>query len=147
MDQLSAILQRFSMNTEVFFTGNLCGISHFTKEHNRGHIHFLRRGALTIIDEDNQSQLFTEPTVFYFPAPHTHRIIGSDDNPPELVCANIIYNESTSNPIVNALPKSMSFKLSEYEQLNQTAKWLFEEAFHERCGRLPMINSLTNILF
>ncbi|MFB0980779.1 MAG: AraC family transcriptional regulator [Alteromonadaceae bacterium] len=145
MDQLSAILQRFSMNTEVFFTGNLCGISHFTKEHNRGHIHFLRRGALTIIDEDNQSQLFTEPTVFYFPAPHTHRIIGSDDNPPELVCANIIYNESTSNPIVNALPKSMSFKLSEYEQLNQTAKWLFEEAFHERCGRLPMINSLTNI--
>jgi AraC-like DNA-binding protein len=145
MDQLSSILQRFSMNTEVFFTGNLCGISNFSKEPNRGHIHFLRSGELTIIDEANKSEVINEPTVFYFPTPHTHRIIGSDDNPPELVCANIIYNETTANPIANALPKRMSFKLSDYQRLNQTAQWLFEEAFHERCGRLPMINSLTNL--
>lgn len=145
MDQLSIILQRFSMNTEVFFTGNLCGISHFIKEPNRGHLHLLLSGELTLIDEEGKSRLVNEPTVLFFPTPHAHRIIGNEDNPPELVCANIVYNESSSNPIANALPSMMSFKLSDDERLKQTADWLFEEAFNERCGKLPMINSLTNI--
>lgn len=145
MDQLSVILQRFSINTEVFFTGNLCGISSFNREPNQGHLHLLRSGELTVIDERGSSQLISEPTVMFFPTPHAHRIIGSEENPPELVCANIIYNESTSNPIADALPALLCFKLSECQELKQTAQWLFEEAFHERCGRLPMINSLTDI--
>ena len=145
MDQLSIILQRFSMNTEVFFTGNLCGISNFNKEPNQGHLHLLRSGELTLIDEKGKPQVFNEPTVLFFPTPHAHRIIGSEDNPPELVCANIIYNESTSNPVANALPSLLSFKLQDCEKLKLTANWLFEEAFHERNGRLPMINSLTDI--
>jgi len=145
MDQLSVILQRFSMNTEVFFTGNLCGISNFNREPNQGHLHLLCSGELTLIDEQGKSQLVNEPTVLFFPTPHAHRIIGSEDNPPELVCANIIYNESTSNPIANALPALLDFKLSDCQKLKQTAQSLFDEAFHDRCGRLPMINSLTNI--
>ncbi len=145
MDQLSVILQRFSMNTEVFFTGNLCGISHFNREPNQGHLHLLCSGELTLIDEQGLSQLINEPTVLFFPTPHAHRIIANENNPPELVCANIIYNESTSNPIANALPALLAFKLNDCQNLKQTAKSLFDEAFHERCGRLPMINSLTNI--
>ncbi len=145
MDQLSVILQRFSMNTEVFFTGNLCGISDFSKEPNQGHLHLLKSGELTLIDERGKAELINEPTVLFFPTPHSHRMIGSENNPPELVCSNIIYNESTSNPIANALPPRLSFKLSDCEKLKQTAQWLFEEAFHDLCGRLPMINSLTNI--
>lgn len=145
MDQLSVILQRFSMNTEVFFTGNLCGISNFNKEPNQGHLHLLHSGELTIVDESGHSQLINEPTVLFFPAPHAHRIIGSDINPPELVCANIIYNESTSNPIANALPSMLCFNLNECQQLKQTALHLFEEAFQEQCGRIPMINLLTNM--
>lgn len=145
MDQLSVILQRFSMNTEVFFTGNLCGISNFKREPNQGHLHLLRSGELTLVDEEGKSLLVNEPTVLFFPTPHAHRIIGSEENPPELVCANIIYNESTSNPIANALPSLLLFKLSDCEKLKQTAQWLFEEAFNERCGRMPMIDSLTNI--
>ncbi|MCW8831932.1 MAG: AraC family transcriptional regulator [Colwellia sp.] len=144
MDQLSVILQRFSMNTEVFFTGNLCGISNFNREPNQGHLHLLRSGALTIIDEKGTSQLIDEPTVLFFPTPHAHRLIGSEDNPPELVCANIIYDESTSNPIANALPALLCFKLSDCQKLKQTALCLFEEAFQDRCGRIPMINLLTN---
>ncbi|MBU2925188.1 AraC family transcriptional regulator [Colwellia sp. 4_MG-2023] len=145
MDQLSVILQRFSMNTSVFFTGNLCGISSFNKSPNQGHLHLLRGGALTLIDEHGKSLFINEPSVLYIPTPHAHRIIASEENPPELVCANIIYNENTSNPIADALPSLLIFKLNDGEKLNQTAQWLFEEAFQERCGRLPMIESLTNI--
>lgn len=145
MDQLSVILQRFSMNTEVFFTGNLCSISNFKREPNQGHLHLLRSGELTIIDEKGSSQLINQPTVLFFPTPHAHRIIGNEENPPELVCANIIYNESSTNPIANALPDLMCFKLSDCQKLKQTAQSLFEEAFEEQCGRVPMINLLTNI--
>jgi AraC-like DNA-binding protein len=145
MDQLSVILQRFSMNTEVFFTGSLCGVSNFSREPNQGHLHLLRSGELTIIDEKGKSELINEPTVLYFPTPHAHRIIGSEENPPELVCANIIYNESTSNPIANALPALMCFKLSNSQKLKQTALCLFEEAFQDQSGRIPMISLLTDM--
>ena len=145
MDQLSVILQRFSMNTEVFFTGNLCGISNFNREPNQGHLHLLRSGELTVIDEKGNSQLINEPTVLFFPTPHAHRLIGNEENPPELVCANINYKESTSNPIANALPALLCFKLSDCQKLKQNALCLFDEAFQEQYGRLPMINLLTNI--
>jgi AraC-like DNA-binding protein len=145
MDQLSVILQRFSMNTEVFFTGNLCGISNFNREPNQGHLHLLRSGELTVVDEKGNTQLINEPTVLFFPTPYAHRIIGSEENPPELVCANNIYNESASNPIANALPDLLCFKLSDCQKLKQTALCLFEEAFQDRCGRIPMINLLNNM--
>ena len=145
MDQLSFILQRFTMNTEVFFTGNLCAISHFTKQPNQGHLHLLHSGELTLIDEQGKSQCFDQPTVLFLPSPHSHRIIGNEENPPQLVCANIIYNETTTNPIADALPTLVHFNIDDSQQLSQTALWLFEEAFAERSGRLPMINALMDI--
>ena len=145
MDQLSVILQRFSMNTEVFFTGNLCGISHFDKAPNQGHLHLLRSGELTLINDKGESQFFNEPTVLFLPSPRTHRIVGNDDNPPELVCANVLYHEGGANPIAEALPSLLHFNLNDCEKIKQTSLWLFEEAFQERCGRAPMINSLTDI--
>lgn len=126
-------------------SGNLCGISNFDRKPNQGHLHLLCSGELTLIDEQGKSQLINEPTVLFFPTPRAHRIIGNEDNPPELVCANIIYNESTTNPVANALPDLLCFKLSESQKLKQTAELLFEEAFNEQRGRLPMIDSLMNI--
>jgi AraC-like DNA-binding protein len=145
MDQLSIILQRFSMNTEVFFTGNLCGISHFEKNINQGHLHLLHSGELTLIDDQGKSQVFNQPTVLFLPLPHTHRIVGNEKNPPQLVCANVIYGGTTSNPIAEALPTLLHFNFSDCPKIKQTALWLFEEAFKDRCGRLPMMNSLTDI--
>lgn len=145
MDQLSIILQRFSMNTEVFFTGNLCGISHFDKQPNQGHLHLLHSGELTLIDEQGKSQVFNQPTVLFLPLPHTHRIVGNADDPPQLVCANVIYDETASNPIAEALPTLLYFNFSDCPEIKQISLLLFEEAFNERCGRTPMINSLTDI--
>jgi AraC-like DNA-binding protein len=145
MDPLAVIFQRFSINTEVFFTGNLCGISSFQREPNQGHLHLLRSGEVTVIDEKGESRLFNQPTVLFFPAPHAHRIIANEENPAELVCANIIYDETTANPIADALPCLLHFKLNDCPKLKQTSLWLFEEAFDDQCGRGPMINSLTDI--
>ena len=145
MDQLSIILPRFSMNTEVFFTGNICGISHLDKLPNQGHLHLLRSGELTVIDEEGKSLVFNQPTVIFFPLPHRHRIVGNVENPPQLVCANVIYDQPHCNPIAEALPTLLHFNFSECPNIKQTAQWLFDEAFQDKCGRLPMLNALTDI--
>ncbi|WP_413693927.1 AraC family transcriptional regulator [Psychromonas sp. KJ10-2] len=145
MDQLSSILQRFSMNTEVFFTGNLCGISHLDKQDSQGHLHLLRSGELTIIDEQGKSLLFNQPTVLFVPLPHAHRIVGSVENPPQLVCAKVVYDQTQSNPIANSLPHLLHFNFNDCPNINKTAQWLFEEAFQDKCGRLPMLSALTDI--
>jgi len=145
MDQLSIILQRFSMDTEIIFTGDLCGISHFEKQANQGHLHLLSSGEITLIDDKGKSEVFNEPTVIFLSSSYKHRIIGSETNPPKLVCANIIYNEATSNPIADALPSAMHFNLNQCPKMKQTSEWLFEEAFNEYSGRKAMIESLTDI--
>lgn len=145
MDQLSNILQRFTMNTEVFFTGNLCGVSYLDKLPNQGHLHLLRSGELTFIDEQGKALLFNQPTVIFVPLPYRHQIIGSVEKPPELVCANVIYDQTHSNPIANALPALLHFNFNECPNIKQTAQWLFDEAFQDKCGRLPMLNALTDI--
>jgi len=133
------------MSTEVFFTGNLCAISQFDKKSNQGHLHLLRSGELTLVDEQGQAQHFNEPCILFLPSAHTHRIIGNEQTPPQLVCANVLYSDKNGHPIADALPTLVHFKLNDCEKLKQTAQWLFEEAFQTRSGRQPMINSLTDI--
>ena len=145
MDQLSVIFKQFSINTEVFFTGSLCGISSFDREPNQGHLHLLKSGELTVIDEQGSSRVFNKPTVLFFPSPHAHRMIGSEEVPPEIVCANVIYEENTANPIAKALPSLLHFDLGECEKMKQTSLSLFEEAFEERSGRGAMINALADM--
>ncbi|MEG3754128.1 AraC family transcriptional regulator [Psychromonas arctica] len=145
MDQLSNILQRFTMNTEVFFTGALCGISHLEKQTNQGHLHLLQSGEITIINEQGQSLVFNQPTVIFIPLPNQHRIIGSNDNPPKLVCANVIYDQAHSNPIAEALPTLLHFQFNQCPKIKQVALSLFDEAFQDNCGRLPMLNALTDV--
>jgi len=145
VDQLSNILQRFKMNTEVFFTGALCGISHSEKQANQGHLHLLQSGEITIIDEEEQSLVFNQPTVIFIPLPNQHRIIASNENPPKLVCANVIYDHAHSNPIAKALPTLLHFQFKQSPKIKQVALSLFDEAFQENCGRLPMLNALTDI--
>ena len=49
MDRLSNVLNRFSLNANVFFSGNLCGVQAFEEAHiDHGHLHLLKAGELVI---------------------------------------------------------------------------------------------------
>ncbi|MEH6447814.1 MAG: AraC family transcriptional regulator [Oleispira sp.] len=146
MDRLSEILIRFSMNAQVFFSGNLCGIKPFgSPDSSEGHIHLLKSGKLTLINDQGEKKVFQRPTVIFFPQATHHRIVASESDQAELVCASIQYNDGFNNPLANALPKFLYFDIGTSEYLGQTASWLFEEAFNERCGRQPMIDRLSDI--
>lgn len=146
MDRLSEILIRFSMNAQVFFSGNLCGTQSFgSNKNSEGHLHFLKSGKLTLVNEQGEKIVFDRPTVIFFPQSTHHRIISNESDKAELVCANIQYSDGFNNPLANALPKFIFFDIEDSDYLGQTANWLFEEAFNERCGRQPMIDRLSDI--
>lgn len=146
MDRLSEILLRFSMNAQVFFSGNLCGIKPFgSSDNSEGHLHLLRSGKLTLVNDEGEKKVFERPTVIFFPQATHHRIIANESDQAELVCASIQYSDGFNNPLASALPKSLYFDIEESDYLGQSASWLFEEAFNERCGRQPMIDRLSDI--
>nr|WP_136251211.1 AraC family transcriptional regulator [Ningiella ruwaisensis] len=146
MDSLSEILKRFNLHAEVFFSGNLCNLSEFhEKEGKRGHIHILRSGALTLVDENGKKKAVGQPSVLFFPTGRKHRILPDPVLGADLVCATIEYQDVTANPLAAALPGFMKFQLSRYPDLKKAAKWLFKEAFSDKPGRLPLIDRLCDI--
>ena len=147
MDRLSSVLNRFSLHASVFFSGNLCGVSSFAKSHQHvhGHLHLLKSGELTVSDGRELIKVFNEPTVIYFPRATNHQLHANEEEGVDLVCAEISYKTSPNNPLIEAIPKMISFNLMEAERLGQTAIWLFDEAFNERSGRDHMIDRLCDI--
>lgn len=146
MDRLSSVLNRFSLHASVFFTGNLCGASSFADTHGAcGHLHLLKSGELKVTDGRGKVQVFTEPTVIYFPRSTSHQLYANDNEGVDLVCAEISYQASPNNPLTHAIPQMISASLLEGDRLGQTALWLFDEAFNERSGRDHMIDRLCDI--
>ncbi len=146
MDRLSEILNRFSMNAEVFFSGNLCGIQAFGGDQSDGgSLHLLKSGTLAFINDEGHKIVLDRPAVIFIPKMFKHRIIANESEGAELVCANIHYGDGLSNPLANALPKFLYFELENSNLMGQSAEWLFREAFEDRYGRQPMIDRLTDI--
>lgn len=147
MDRLSNVLNRFSLNASVFFSGNLCGIQSFDEpQSNHGHLHLLRSGELTVKGDNGSEMKLNTPSVLFFPKPSRHRLFAEHEGGVDLVCAKINYQSTVSNPLTNALPNVLCFDLESSGLLGQSAKWLFEEAFSDLCGREPIVDRLCDIL-
>jgi len=146
MDRLSQILNRFSIHAQVFFSGNICGVQPFgASDSSDGHLHLLKSGTLTLINAQGVKTVFERPAVIFVPQATQHRIVASESDQAELVCASIHYDDGFNNPLAAALPNFLYFDLQTSDLLGQSAHWLFDEAFNERCGRQPMIDRLTDI--
>lgn len=154
MDRLSNILQHFSMSSEVFFTGEICGIQHFnsseekqlmSEQQRHGEIHLLKSGKIIFQLEGDKPVTIDKPAVMFIPAHLPHQIIPQTGSEVEVVCAKVHYGGAGNNPLVKALPPLVLFELAEETAIEQTADWLFKEAFEDHCGRRPMIENLCNI--
>ena len=146
MDRLTDILNRFSINAKVFFRGNICGVQPFGQANSsEGHLHLLKSGTLTLINQQGHKTRISKPSVIFFPQSTQHQLLASESDQAELVCASIEYADGFNNPLASALPNFLYFDLEESDLLAQSAHWLFDEAFNERCGREPMIDRLIDI--
>ncbi|BEU02240.1 putative HTH-type transcriptional regulator [Agarivorans sp. OAG1] len=146
MDQLSSLLRQFSISAGVFYSGQLCGLSDVaTGDELVGHIHVLRSGSLSI---QSKQQLLNvvAPSLIFFPQPQAHRLIVDEQQPAELVCATIRYDNANHSALANALPEQIVLPLSQHAQFARTIELLFNEAFETDQGSLVIMDKLVEVL-
>lgn len=146
MDQLSQVLQNISFNANVFFSGNLCGIQSLGGANSeKGHIHLLKSGVLTIVCEEGHKVTLDKPSVIFIPGPSKHQVIASESTQAELVCADIDFHSGSGSALINALPKLICLDIKNDDPLGVTAHWLFKEAFNSEVGQKIIVNKLGDI--
>lgn len=146
MDRLSALLTHFGVRAGTFHSGAFCGLSAFGTEEPRGHIHLLQAGQVKLCLADNSEQMIAEPTLIFFPRPYQHRLIATEADGTQLVCATLDFDGGVSNPLSSALPDYLLLPLADVEMLGITLAWLFREANGDDCGRDATMDRLFELL-
>lgn len=146
MDHLSEIINRFSLQAGVFYTGKLCGLSNFNEGAAvEGHIHLLRRGTLSIIGLDKSTIVLDKPSIIFLPRPIKHGLQAKDTDNAELICATVTYGSGSSNLLADALPDLLILPLAESPFLQTNIDWIIAEAGQEQQGRQAVMNRLMEI--
>ncbi|MDC8829788.1 AraC family transcriptional regulator [Alteromonas gilva] len=144
MENIADIIRRISLTAEVFFSGKLCGIQSFSSEQ-KGHLHLLKSGCLTLLMRNGTKQVIDTPSVIFIPGPLEHRIVAQDSAGAEMVCATISMESANQKLLLEALPPLLALPLDAEIYIGRTAEWLFEEAFSRSVTRGVMIDKLSEI--
>ncbi len=143
---LTAFLSRFSLQARVFFSGNLCNITHFDTSSGAGHLHVLRRGRLVLHTPDGGRQVLTEPSLLFFPRPTVHRFETDARDGADLICASVQFGAQPSNPVIQELPALLTVPLSNLPRMAGVLTLLFDEAFAADSTHAPILNRLSEVV-
>ena len=146
MDQLSQIIQDFSIQAGVFYTGQLCGLSTFGEESQvEGHIHILHQGTLLLSDNNGDKQVLDEPSIVFFPRPRQHRLTATESDNAEVICATVQYGIGQQSPLTQALPDVIILPLRQATALNDSFAWMVNEALSDNLGKQTILNRLMEV--
>jgi AraC-like DNA-binding protein len=145
-DQLSDLLQRFSLSAGVFHVGQICGIHHFEQDATHGHVHLIKRGPAQLIEASGTSTIIEEPTLIFMPRPDAHRLITDERRGADVVCANILFGLGGCNPITTSLPSVVQIKLVDLPGAEALLSLVDEEAFTPQSGRQAALDRLCEVL-
>jgi len=146
MDHLSQIIDPFSLQAGVFYTGKLCGLSNFNEhEALEGHIHLLRSGTLSITGLNKSTMVLEQPSIIFLPRPLKHSLQARDIDDAELICATITYDSNHSNLLADALPDILVLPLKQSPFLQTNIDWIIDEAGQEQQGQKAVMNRLMEI--
>lgn len=145
MDLLSQLMEHFSIRTGVFYSGRLCGVSHFQSEpESKGHLHILNAGELLVTDASGIQQHITHPCMIYIPQNLYHRLEG--DKNTKVVCATVDYRGGQINPLLSALPDVIVIPFASAPQLRPVLDMLSQEADSQVDGQEFLMNRLSDAL-
>lgn len=145
-DQLSFLLQRFSLSAGVFHVGQICGIHHFEQDATHGHVHLIRRGPVQLIEASGAMSSIHEPALIFMPRPDAHRLITDPKQGADVVCANILFGMGRRNPITTSLPDVVLVRLADFPGAQALLSLLDEEAFTPQSGRQAALDRLCEVL-
>jgi hypothetical protein len=112
VDPLAAVFRHFSLSAQVFFCGQLCGMSDDHEADTAGHLHFLRKGCIDVIQPDKHKFRVREPSVLFYPRPMQHRL-QTDAEDAEIICARIEFGAGILQPLFQSLPDVIHILLSQ----------------------------------
>ncbi|SMP80122.1 AraC family transcriptional regulator [Noviherbaspirillum suwonense] len=143
---LISLLPRFNFAAETFFSGEFCGSNDFSENQNISHLHFVRRGPVTMAHDDGSTIVAVEPTIIFYPRPYNHRLIVAPGTEAELVCANVQFKEAERNPFAQSLPNYLAIPLAEVDSIGEIVELLFARAATQSFGKRFMMDKLSDIL-
>lgn len=146
MDQLSALLSRFSLEAGVFYAGPLCMTHDFESDSQRGHLHLVRKGVARISGLGSAPWQIDTPTLVFLPRPQPHRFYSGEAGEAEVVCGTVRFGSGGRNPITDSLPDVVAIALSALPGMDALLDLMFAEAFADRGGRQAALDRLCELL-
>jgi AraC-like DNA-binding protein len=144
-DRLDELLNLFPVHARMFHGGTLCGVTNFVPESERGQLHLVRSGAVTVVHQHHVDVRVTEPSVLLYPRPIARRFVSDVSRGVDLVCANLHFEGGPTNPIMSALPEVVCLPLSGVTGANHVLDLLFEEALASNTGRHALVDRLFDV--
>jgi len=138
-------MSHFPVGAQVFNTGPLCGLNTLASDGAHGQLHLVRSGTVEVRYERKSIQI-ERPSLLLFPRPLTHRFVTDPQRGADMVCANLSFEGGAGNPIASALPDVVCLPLDAIAGAEPVLSLLFEEAFAQRCGRVPLIERLLEVV-
>lgn len=146
MDHLSQIINRFTLQAGVFYTGTLCGLTNFNEnEAVEGHIHLLRSGTLSILGLNKEKIILDKPSIIFLPRPVNHSLQAREIDNAELICATLSYDNNSSNLLADTLPDLLILPLEQSPFLQTNIDWIIDEAGDKQQGKQAVMNRLMEI--
>jgi AraC-like DNA-binding protein len=146
MDRLSTLLSQFGVRANLFYSGKLCEMVSYDGADQRGHVHLLQAGSLTLKSPVGSDLLLARPSLIFFPRPTRHQLIAGEPEGAQMLCASLQFDGGASNPISASLPDLLVLSLDELPLLADTLRWLFSEAAGGHCGREAVLDRLFELL-
>lgn len=143
---MASLLNSFSLQAGVFYTGNICGVHDFEHDTRRGHLHLIRSGSVQVRGVTRRRFTVDEPTLMFLPRPDQHRLVADDGPGADVVCATVQFGESGANPVTASLPDLVQVPLVHMPGVDALLDLMFEEAFHEHPGRQGVLDRLCEVL-
>lgn len=146
MDRLSPLFARSMPSTRVFYSGNLCQISTFEPKAHVGHVHLMRSGTMSVINQHGLTNRVEEPSLLFFPQSSTHQLVPDGTEGVDLVCASVDLGDEVRGSLISAMPEVLVIPLNHSSSLSPALNLLFQEAFDEKCGRQAALDLLMGYL-
>lgn len=142
MDHLSTVLNQFNLHAATYFQGGFCGASNYAGQDACGYVHLLRSGSITFVENGGRSHRLEQPALMMVVRPNAHRMIASEEDGAELVCATLSFDGGDANPLRRALPDYIIRPLTELPHVKGCIDWLFDEVAGQQIARELVLDRL-----
>lgn len=140
LDRLTPLLERFPPTARVFFSDVLCDRFESEGDPTKGHIHWLKSGAVEVRANRKTLGTLSGPGVIFSPKGSAHTLIPKPST--EMVCAEFEFGQRFKNPLTLINPNIILIPVNEAPEIAVIHQLLIDEAFSSRCGKSYGVNQL-----